>query len=270
MTATLENIWQVPAYLPYVQPPLTKASVKAAETKIGHKLPIEFLNLLRKQNGGYIRFSLPGTVHRTIAGIGPHFPSLTDFDWNECRESVSFPLQGLVPFDGDGHWHLCLDYRKATNSPKVSYVDIECNRQSTIANSFGDYLDKLRLDVKDDFVIEEVLDKVKAQLSKVLRIKFEPPDTWAHGYPVHRASLGTQRSPQWLWISPNTVPRGFVRRDDKRYRALKHLMQGAALRFPEVPATASILTATDAVQARVVRACLQSQLLIRPLSEYLE
>ena len=70
----------------------------AAEKEIGYRLPSEYLNLLRKQNGGYIRFSLPEMVHDTIAGIGPNFPSLTGFDWEEWQEDdVSYPLQGLVP-----------------------------------------------------------------------------------------------------------------------------------------------------------------------------
>jgi hypothetical protein len=111
MAATADTIWRVPAYLPYLQPPLTDEAVAAAEKAIGFELPAEYLHLLRKQNGGYIRYSLPENVHNTIAGIGPHFPSLTEFDWDQCQESVSFPLRGLVPFDGDGHWHLCLDYR---------------------------------------------------------------------------------------------------------------------------------------------------------------
>ncbi len=56
-----------------LQPPLTDAVVAAAEKEIGYKLPSEYLNLLKKQNGGYIRFSLPETPHDSIAGIGPHF-----------------------------------------------------------------------------------------------------------------------------------------------------------------------------------------------------
>ena len=70
MDATASTIWQIPAYLPYLQPTLTNAAVAAAESQIGYKLPPEYLDLLRTQNGGYIRFSLPDKVHDTIAGIG--------------------------------------------------------------------------------------------------------------------------------------------------------------------------------------------------------
>lgn len=272
MGATAETIWRVPAYLPYLQPPLTDKAIAAAEKSIGYKLPAEYLNLLRKQNGGYIRLSLPEIAHHLIAGIGPHFPSLTKFDWEEVQEYVSFPLQGLVPFDGDGHWHLCLDYRKISHSPSVTYVDIECDRESSIAESFADYLAKLRIDVEDGYVLEEISDieKAKADLAAVLKASFDPPDSWAHGYPTHRARLGTKNKPEWISISPNTVPRGFVRSDYPRYSVLKDLMPGNASRFPEVPAGAYILSATEGVLAQVIAACGKLGMSIRPLGEYLK
>ncbi len=78
MSEIRSTIWQVPAYLPYLQPELTDDAIAAAEKAIGYTLPAEYLELLRIQNGGYIRLSLPEMVHDSIAGIGPYFPSLTD------------------------------------------------------------------------------------------------------------------------------------------------------------------------------------------------
>src|SRR5215469_529390 len=147
MPATVDTIWRVPTYLPYLQPPLTNEAVAEAEKRIGFKLPSEFLTLLRKQNGGYIRYSLPEMVHDSIAGIGPHFPSLTGYDWDEFQEYVGFPLQGLVPFDGDGHWHLCLDYRQNSGTPAVTHADIECDEETRVADSFVDYLAMLQIDI---------------------------------------------------------------------------------------------------------------------------
>jgi hypothetical protein len=272
MAVTTETIWQVPAYLPYLQPPLTDEAVASAERKIGHKLPREYLDLLKKQNGGYIRYSLPESPHDTIAGIGPYFPSLTEFDWEACQEHVTFPLQGLVPFDGDGHWHLCLDYRHDSTRPSITYADVECNREERLAGSFAEYLSMLRLDVGDEFVLEAApdIEAVKAGLSKVLAVAFDPPDTWAHGYPEHRARLGTKSNPEWIWISPNTVPRGFARPDEPRYAELKDLMPGEAQRFPEVPADSYLLSTTDGVRSRVIEACGRAGLAVRPLREYMK
>jgi hypothetical protein len=251
---------------------LTDEVVEAAEQKIGYKLPSEYLNLLRKQNGGYIRFSLPEMVHDTIAGIGPYFPSLLRFDWEECQDHLSYPLQGLVPFDGDGHWHLCLDYRRDSRSPSITHADIECDQESHVAESFPAYLGMLRVRVEDEYVLEAISDieAVKVSLSVLLGVEFEPPDTRTHGYPTHCARLGTNqyKNPQCLWLSPNTVPRGFVRHNDRRYSELKDLMPGFAERFPELPASSYILTAPDGVREKVLDACNGAGLLARPLRGY--
>jgi hypothetical protein len=200
-----------------------------------------------------------------------HYPSLTAFDWDECQEYVSFPLQGLVPFDGDGHWHLCLDYRHNSGTPAVTHADVECDGESRIADSFADYLAMLQIDVGDEYVLEWAeIEQVKADLSLLLGVAFDPPDTWSHGYAMHRARLGTKNNPQWVWISPNTVPRGFVRSDDSRYAELKDLMPGNALRFPELPADSYLLSATDGVRSKVIAACAGSRLAVRPLGDYLQ
>jgi SMI1 / KNR4 family (SUKH-1) len=269
MGATAENIWRVPAYLPYIQPPLTKRAITAAEKKLGYSLPSELLELLKKQNGGYLRYSLPESPHGVIAGIGPYFPSLTKFDWEEDQEHVSYTLEGLVPFDGDGHWHLCLDYRKNSTTPAVTYADVECDRETKIASSFADYLGMLKLSVENEYVLESVsnIDVVIAALSSLLKVTFEPPSSWAHGYPTYRAQV-RKKGPEWLWISPNTVPRGFVRKDHGRYAQLVALLPGEAPRFPELPADSYIFSATAAVRKKALAACAKAKLVVRPLREY--
>jgi hypothetical protein len=266
------TIWRVPAYLPYLQPPLTDEALACAERQIGYALPAELLELLRKQNGGYIRLSLPQREHSIIAGIGPNFPSLTDFDWEEHQEYVSYPLKGLVALDGDGHWYLCLDYRKNLTTPSVTYIDIECDEQVDIAPSFSQYLALLRVDIDDQYVLESVADieSVKSRLSSWLGVEFDATDSWAHGYPIHRVALGTANNPQWLWLSPNTVLRGFVRVDDPRYGELKDLMAGNAARYPELAKDSFLLSATDGVRAKVLEACLKLQLAVHPLQAYIK
>lgn len=272
MIATPDTIWQVPAYLPYLQPPLTDQSIAAAEMEIGYRLPCEYLDLIRKQNGGYIRYSLPESPHDSIAGIGPHFPSLTRFDWEDFQEHVSYPLKGLVPFDGDGHWYLCLDYRKNPQTPSITHAEIECDRETHIADSFLDYLAILRVNVDDEYVLGMVadIDELTTVLCRVLSVRMDPPDTWAYGYPTHRARVGSGDDPQWLWVSPNTVPRGFVRIDDRRYAELKDLMPGFSERYPGLPDNSYLLSATDGVRERVVNACDVAGLNVRPLRDYLD
>jgi hypothetical protein len=269
--ATEVTIWRVPAYLAFLQPPLTEDATRVAERQIGYPLPAEYLALLRRQNGGYIRFSLPEMVHDKIAGIGPHSPSLTRFDWEDFQQDVSFPLEGLVPFDGDGHWHLCLDYRNDSQCPSVTFADIASDRESPVADSFAGYLRTLQVKVGEEYVLEGVSDieRIKADLSSSLETSFDPPDSWAHGYPTHRARLGPGTVPEWVWITPNRVPRGFVRPDHPRFKELKGLMPGEALRFPEVSPDGYILSTTDAVRARVLEACVPLGVRVRRLSDFL-
>lgn len=271
MTANADNIWKVPAYWPYLQPPLTDEALMAAEDHIGYRLPAALIELLRRQNGGYIRYCLPGKVHHVIAGIGPHFPSLTNFDWTEVQDDVSFPLQGLIPFDGDGHWHLCLDYRDHPATPPVTYIDVECDEQTRIADSFSHYLGQLHLDTGNALATEPIADSATliTALSEALGVKFDAPDTWAEGYPTLRAALGTQANPQWLWISPNRVVRGFVRPDDPRYAALKDSMPGHALRFPSLSPASLIVDTTDDARQRVIAAFRHCGIGIRELEAFL-
>src|ERR671919_457078 len=53
--AILESFWR-PRATPetlYQQPPLTDEMVERAESMLGVKLPVPYLTLLRRQNGGY-------------------------------------------------------------------------------------------------------------------------------------------------------------------------------------------------------------------------
>lgn len=265
----MKNVWGVPAYLPYIQPDLTPQMISQAEARIGHQLPEAYLDLLRVQNGGYIRYGLPDSVHDVIAGIGPYFPSITDVRWEEVRDWVSFELNGLVPFDGDGHWNLCLDYRVG-NEPCVTLADIECDHESKIADSFADYLDLLQLDVgDDDLALVDVtdLEGLKRHLALELPIAFDEPDSWAHGYPSHRARSKEFANVCWLWISPNLVPRGFVRPDDERYIELKDKMPGMARRYNELTDKSYILNIVDTVREPVLEALHKASIVFKPLAD---
>ena len=154
-----------------------------------------------------MRYSLPESVHRLIAGIGPHFPSLTDFDWDECQECVSFPLQGLVPFDGDGHWHFCFYYRRSAKNPSVTYVDIECDSESPIAETFAAYLAKLEPKVNDEYVLEVVADieQAVAKLSTAPGAFLSTRFLGQRIYAIPRANRRRKICPRLIPISANTA-----------------------------------------------------------------
>src|SRR5262245_12479401 len=139
MVIPRDTVWRRPVFLPYLQPPLTLQDIQDAERTIGHQLPPAYLDILRVQNGGYIRCMLPDCCHDTIAGLGPHFPRITVFG-DDSADYCSLNLNGLVGIDGDGHWFLCLDYRKGRKEPSIAYVDVETDHEKNIADSFEHYL----------------------------------------------------------------------------------------------------------------------------------
>ncbi len=218
-------------------------------------------------NWGYIRYSIPGLPHSQIAGNGPNFPALCHFDVDECQAFLSIPLQGLVPFDGDGHWHLCVDYRANVFIPAITYIDIECNSEFQVAASIAGYLPVLILDIKNVWVLDQVpvISTVVESLGVVLGVHSIEPDLWAYGYPVYTFALGAKDDPQWLWLSPNRVASGFVRADDRRYHELKNSMPGFSLRCPALEDTSYLLEYTDGVQSLVLGACKDCALVVRAM-----
>ena len=238
---TLHCIWQVPVFLPYRQPPLTDDALANAEKRIGYKLPGKYIELLKIQNGGYIRCKALKGLNEVIYGIGPYFPSITDFDWAD--EDVSFELNGLVPFDGDGHWHLCLDYRKNKIDPEITFISLESEIEDTVAESFDQYVELLELDTEGEYVIETDLgiEQMVDEIQQLLKIDFTGPDYYASGYPIYRGNSNGNL----VWVSPNEVPKGFVREDDARYEELKKEMEGTTLRYPEVPASSLFIQVSD-------------------------
>lgn len=230
-------VWRVPVYLPYLQPDLSDAAIAAIESRLHVKLPESYLAILREQNGGGTRWTHPESPGRDIWGIGPHGPHVGGEDrWHE----ITFPdiwrpadFQKLLPFDSDGNWYVCFDYR-CDGEPCVSYIDLETMEDRPIAPDFAAFLSALE-PAKDEFVGligisgETDIDDCKARLNRL----FNTSAKEGQG----RADIGY---PTYFWpyiasISPNSVPRGFVRENDPRYAELKDLLTGEALRYPEFP-----------------------------------
>jgi SMI1 / KNR4 family (SUKH-1) len=237
---TPETIWKRPAYLPYVHFPLTDEVVVAAEKRLGCALPHDFLDILLVQNGGPIRFSLPDSVGDLIAGIGPSFPSITDYHLTDHQDYVDFSLDGLVPFNGDGHWYRCLDYRGNENRPGVAYIDVECNSEHRIADSFSDFLDLMELSLENEMVLKNVdnIDDARTRLEALFGLPFER-DISNIGVPQWTCKTG----PEWdacFWITCNKVARGYSGSSPEEFQ-----FEGESLLFPELNQDAVIFEAPE-------------------------
>lgn len=234
----------MPIYLPYLQPILTDAMIKGAERKIGQKLPQEYVDLLKIQNGGYIRFTIVDTPHFQIYGIGPYFPSIIKYEWLKDYEgTLSYELDGLFPFDGDGHWNICLDYRKNKKDPEITYIDTESDYEKNVAKNFEEYLNILVLDTEGQFIIEtdSSIEETLNRISEIAKIDFEEPDYFAHGYPIYRSKYNDS----WVWVSPNKAPSGFIHEGESRYTELKPMMETTSLRYPEISETNLFISVSD-------------------------
>ena len=261
------TIWQAPVYLPYLQPELTDEALAAAEKKLGYRLPAEYIDLLRIQNGGYIRFEGLDGLNSQLFGIGPYFPNIEEMDWAIYGGELTIQLHGLVPVDGDGHWFLCLDYRTSEQQPRITWISTESDREERIADSFADYLDQMTLKTDNCYVLETTgpLEAMVHHLQDTLQQEWIGPDSNAHGYPQYQ----TRWNGSWIWISPNAVPRGFVRPGEKRYEELKEGMKGTALRYPELPAAALLVQVAEEGAGERLRELLKrSGIQLTPLAEW--
>lgn len=269
----LESLWGVPAYLPYLQPELTEEAVLEVEARIGFKLPEEYLSLLRIQNGGYLRWRLPDLVHDTIRGIGPNFPALEVPDWESHGDWLPFDVKDgkkLIPFDGDGHWLLCFDYRKNKSRPAITLVDTEAVSEEKIAGSFAAYLELLEPKVEEsEFVIipSAPLETLKAQIASALDMQIDDFDDSVSGYPVHRLITEREDRRATIWLRPNLVPHGFVRPEDSRYDELKDLMPGMVKRYPGLAEEAWILQATDNILPGLLAFLEARKVAVQPLED---
>lgn len=264
----------MPAYLPYVQPDLTPETIAEAQAVLGVELPDAYLAVLHEQNGGYLRLTFPGMVDSTIWGIGPRFPNLVGGQWwrnepGQHDEDMWRPqhLDKLIAFDGDSHWHLCFDYRnrKAGDDPVITYFDLEMEEDYVLADSFHHYLEQLVENIDENtFGIsgKESLDDVIEAQESALGKTIEAIGADANGYPVYRCALETKSNPEWLRLTENEAPRGFVRVDEPEYQLLVGRMPGTALRFPSHAQHKFILEHTDGkdVAQTVAQACEKASL----------
>lgn len=237
---TPETIWKRPAYLPYVHAPLTDEAIRKAEKILGCALPTAFLDILRVQNGGPIRFRIPESVGDLIAGVGNFFPSITTFDLKDCQAYVGFSLDGLVPFDGDGHWYLCLDFRHNDKNPSVSHIDVECNGEYTIADTFSGFLNLMELDIDGELLIQNAtnMHDTRVRLETLFRSPFEQKVSNL-GVPYLKCQPGNKWD-QCFWITGNKVAHGYSGDDPSNFQ-----FEGETLLFPELSPDAIIFEAPE-------------------------
>lgn len=216
---------------------------------------------------------MPDQVHDTLYGIGPNYPALSVPDWESYGDWLPFKVEDgkkLIPFDGDGHWLLCFDYRQNGSQPMIALIDTESVSEGLVAGSFADYLQLLEPDVDEGqfgLTLPMDLESVKKRIASTLKMRIHEPEDWAHGYIQHRLSHQNGETQNSVWLSPNLVRHGFVRPDDKRCAELKDLMSDMVKRYPGLPEEAWILNTSEEIAPALVSILESLKVLVQPLEE---
>ncbi len=167
------------AFESYIGKPVTDDDIKDAESELGYTLPVAYIELLKKHNGGVVKKNCfinddDDCVYVTgIYGIdsGKKYSLLGEMGKEFWISKCKYPPIGVVVADtiSGGHDMIFLDYRECgpTGEPKVVRVDQEGDYSITLlADNFGDFIKNLYIS------IEEITDEEFQELSDAEKVKF--------------------------------------------------------------------------------------------------
>ncbi|WP_419883130.1 SMI1/KNR4 family protein [Peribacillus sp. B-H-3] len=149
----MRNIWNDLEGDYYRLEKLEKNDIDKAEKFFGVKLPEEYKELLNLQNGGTLKFpALPvNFTSDTIGNDGFVFIEYLNgvkenhgvYESTEALKDWGITEENLVVLSGNGHTWIVLDYRKSSDNPVITYIEVEEERMEIIANSFKEMIEKL-------------------------------------------------------------------------------------------------------------------------------
>lgn len=167
------------AFESYIGKPVTDDDIKDAESELGYTLPVAYIELLKKHNGGVVKKNCfinddDDCVYVTgIYGIdsGKKYSLLGEMGNEFWISKCKYPPIGVVVADtiSGGHDMIFLDYRDCgpSGEPKVVRVDQEGDYSITLlADNFGDFIKNLYIS------IEEITDEEFQELSDAEKVKF--------------------------------------------------------------------------------------------------
>ena len=141
----------------YSGPPLTDEMIRAAEARVGFRLPRRYVELLREKNGGVPIRRCFHTALKTswaddhaeisgLLGVGSERGIDGRLGSAYLVQEWDYPDVGIVICDTPlgGHDTVMLDYRECgpDGEPRVIYVD-EDRTTLAIAKDFGEFMDRL-------------------------------------------------------------------------------------------------------------------------------
>ncbi|MDQ0232616.1 hypothetical protein J2S19_003938 [Metabacillus malikii] len=165
----MESIWQKDNDYGKLET-LTDVMIEIAEEKLKVKLPNSYINILKQQNGGYIKFNAhPSDIPTSWAedhvnvdhffgiGLGKEKGILES---EYLIKEWDLP-ENVVIISGDGHSWIALDYRSRKTEPSVILIDIDEEQVFELAPNFDSFLNGL-YEESIDFE-EECTDDIQRQ-----------------------------------------------------------------------------------------------------------
>lgn len=194
------------------RPNLTPEMVQAAEADLGVRLPNSYIEILKEQNGGYLKRSYFPTLVgdevveiKVLPGLGYEHGLDGPSGARYMSEEWGYP-GGLLYLDGDGHTGVFLDYRASGpyNEPSISWLDLEVDNPVPIhvADSFGEFFASLT-DVDpwpdDDLHSSEVPGRAELHRKAEMRewLGMSPADLLVYGAIAASAGMYFVRHPVW-------------------------------------------------------------------------
>jgi hypothetical protein len=232
---------------PYeISTPFTNAALVQTERALGVKLPAALVAVLKVSNGGSLRrttYDIKGKLPRNapfrdycVNRLPGVHPTHSDGFINQADLARQWGLaKGLIPLDGDGHWWLCLDYRKCgpKGDPAVMHVEVEIPKEYRVANSVAELLAGLYRSIESMEPAAIALDKPSVRGKRFATILKRL------GCKVHRLPGKPKiRIPTWQWPKYSSSIRGLR----VWLQIEKNKTYGYASKFDARPAGHPILT----------------------------
>ena len=138
-------------------PPIDDVLIRWAEQKLGRRLPTSLIEILRHQNGGYLRrwvFPTPVKNHSADGFVPVEYLGGISRD-EEAYNSLLCTAymtrewglpEGLVLVCGDGHTWIALDYRQNGPEPTVTFIDAEMGQEISLSPTFSEFIAQLKED----------------------------------------------------------------------------------------------------------------------------
>lgn len=129
-------------------PALTDDVLTEVEGRLGVKLPDDYLEALRIQNGGYVeQRDLPITWNGqddialvdSIAGVGLNKGLIES---KALLKEWGVEDDRLIAFAGDGHFFLVFDYREGSE-PNIAYIDTDTEQIDILFDTFSQFSEAL-------------------------------------------------------------------------------------------------------------------------------